>query len=978
MNCKALYLLAGLAGTVMAAPSNTPTLDGHLREYDAGELRGTYTGGGGSFGAGNSISNVFVTWDATYLYVALEGTETDNKLVLLIDVDPGAGTGAETTTNWVNVTPDYIRYNDVGWRRATNAGATPFGLDYQVASEGFFNSLVRVLYNDLAAPDTSNVEVLFDAGNGSNPLGTPVDLTVYSDPAGCDPRGIEARIPWSVLYPASGRFGTVLVGDTVPMGASLRLLATLHNNNPGSSYSSSDVIPQQTSPHATFADGLLTSDTYLDVLVDADSDGQPDLAPGDLNAPQFTHASGVAGQRQLFAAFNEPLAGAATLDPTHWRVGNDTPDAVSMPATNAVLLTLTNDLPAAGSLVLVAATNVPDVIGNRRPIAYCFSPAASGLTNALTVRFVLETASGLGLNPGASNYFINGGSYPLAFGYPPATSAPLAVLGGTLHYLDVLFPPGTPATLSYKYSGQLANTGTNNYEAVRLADYASAARVLTLPVGAASLTITDHLGAAAAPWRPATTNTFYSDLYADGQRGAAGVRARTVVKFQLDLSQRNRSGLARVILQGSDPLRGFNLDGTLPVGVSDYAGSGAVGWTLGGLTLFDDGTHGDTNANDGIYALDWAFTPDGQDTALVPDAPNSLVGGDFGGPPPFFGAAWIDQGSPRSVAYKFYLLRNDSSVLESPAANLELYLQPTTGTNLVLSPFLWDNNDLPPPPPSNAPALRSVSFTNGTARVVFTNVTTETQHGVQLSTHLAGPWLDFGHRANGAGTWTAVVQGASSTAEHYRAFAGMPQAFRGVRVEPNPLPATGGTLRITYRQHNRGLAGDRAVQVAGTFSGWNPVPMTFTGDGTWIYDAAISEASSTNIEFKPRNLSGSTWEGVGGGGDNYRAYKGYGRATWTPNSPTNGELLTIQYDAAGTPLATASTVNAWVWFDENAGAAGNRAMTNLGGSVWTLGFPVPTNAFHSVDLVFNSAGLLWDSENDNTGRANRIFITPTP
>ena len=53
-------------------------------------------------------------------------------------------------------------------------------------------------------------------------------------------------------------------------------------------------------------------------------------------------------------------------------------------------------------------------------------------------------------------------------------------------------------------------------------------------------------------------------------------------------------------------------------------------------------------------------------------------------------------------------------------------------------------------------------------------------------------------------------------------------------------------------------------------------------------------------------------------------------------------------------------------------------MTNLGGTVWTLGFPVPTNAFLSVDFVFNSAGVMWDSENDNTGRANRIFITPTP
>ena len=57
--------------------------------------------------------------------------------------------------------------------------------------------------------------------------------------------------------------------------------------------------------------------------------------------------------------------------------------------------------------------------------------------------------------------------------------------------------------------------------------------------------------------------------------------------------------------------------------------------------------------------------------------------------------------SPRSVIYKYYVVKNDNSVLESPASNIELYLQDAAATNVVLSPFVWDNETLPLPPPTN-------------------------------------------------------------------------------------------------------------------------------------------------------------------------------------------------------------------------------------------------------------------------------------
>ncbi len=981
MTSKALFLsaIALVSSIAFATPPQTPILDGRMNEYDDADHRASYTGGLGSFGAENYLSDIYVTWDSNYLYVALAGAENNNKLVLMLDVDPGSGTGATTTTNWLTG-PTYITFNDVGWE--ANATAPAFGLDYMVASEGFYNNTVRIIYDGVDAPDSNNVISLFDSGNGGTPLGTPVDMAVYGDATACTLKGYEARIPWSVLYGANtGRFGTVNGGEIVPQGATIRLFANLHNNTPSAPYSASDSIPLQTN----YAAGLLISDTYLDLIIDTDLDGFPDVAAGDVNAPWIRYASGVSSQNQVFVQFNEPVQDTSATDTNNWLVGGAQPGAVTMLTTNTLVLTLTNELPAAGTLALITTTNIADQTGNQRLTGYCLTPSASGLTNTLTVRFVLESASGLGLNPGASNYFINGGSFPLEFGYPPSTSSPLAVLSGTVLYRDVIFPPGTPATLSYKYSGQLTNTGTNNYEAVRLTDYANASRVLTLNSTVSSMTITDYLGAAAGPWRDPATNTFYAALYADPNRGAAGVRNNTVVTFALNLSQRNRSIISRVIVQGSDPLRGFNLDGTTPVGVSDYAGSGAVGWNVGGIQLYDDGTHGDTLSNDGIYMRDWLWSVDGTDasTLFEPDYPYSLVAGGFSGPPPFYGANWTDGRSPRSFKYKFYVVKNDLSYLESPTTDQEYYLEDGAGTNITLATFTWDNEALPLPPASNSPALiHPVIVSSNQVRVLFSNETNELQHGIWIATNLLQGWMDFGQRAAGSGgSWTALVNNANPGAEFYAAFAGPAQAYQGVYIENAPLPSTGGTLRLWYNQHSRGLAGDRAVQMAGSFNGWSPQPMTYAGNGSWYFDAFITPAAGSNITFKPRNLSGSTWEGFNGGGTDYITYKGFGRCIWSPLYPTNGEALNIDYDTATGPLMNATSVFAHIGYDEGWLDTADYPMTNTGGTAWNTVIAVSTSRTLSVNIIFNgqtngSATVLWD--NETAGRFNRAFITPRP
>lgn len=968
-----------LALPALATPPNTAVLDGRPTEYDDEDLRASYTGGGGAFGAGTYITNLYVTWDADYLYLALQGAEVNDKLVIMLDVDPDAATGATTTTNWTGVAPPFIEYNDVGWKKSDDLGAVAFGLDYQIASEGFYNNIIRILYDGVALPTTDTVEKLFDAGNGATPVGSPVDMAVQSDSTSCGLKGFEARIPWAVLYPTNGpaanRFGIVSPGEVVPAGAKLRLFANIHNNNPSSAYSSNDTIPEQVSPNASWSGGLLITDTYLDVLVDADDDGYPDLASGDVNAPFIRFASGVQNTRTVFVQMNEPLNATTATEVNHWRVGTDMPGGATMIGTNVVVLTLTNDLPAAGTIVQVTATNVQDVAGNQRLAEYCLNPSAAGLTNTLTVRFVLETASGLGLSPGASNFFINGNTFPLELGYLPATSSPLSQLSGTLYYRDVTFPPGSSTELRYKYSGELISTGTNTYEAVRLADFAYASRKLTLPTNATTLVVTDYLGAAAAPYRNPATNTDYNALFSDPQRGDAGVRQRTTVLFQLDLSGRNRDGITRVLLQGSDPLRGFNANDQLIPG--DYAGSLTPPWEDGGITLVDDGTLGDLVADDGIYSREWVFSTNGYDSVIEPEYPHNLVGGGEFTDPYFGDSYWVARRSPRSVIYKFYVVRSGPSALESPASNLELYLEDPNATNIVLPPFVWENEDLPLPPPTNSPTMIApVILASNQVRVLFSNVPSELQHGVQISTNLGQDWMDFGHRASGSGgNWTMLVQNANPGAEFYRAFAGPPKSNIGLYFTPNPLPSTGGTLRVWYRQHGRSLAGERDVRLSGSWNGWGPAqPMTFAGDGAWFYDLPVGEAASSTVVFKARTMSG-IWDS----GPDVYAYKGTGRATWTPNSPTNGEVLTITYDNSTGNLTNSPTVSAWLGFDETWAEASAIPMTNIGGTTWQLSLAVPTNRVLSVNFVFrNAAGTIWDNESSPGGRQYRVFIQPAP
>jgi hypothetical protein len=978
---KKTFLFCGLilaATMAWATPANTAVLDGKPIEYDSTDLRASFVGAS-SWGPNGTLTNLFVTWDSNYVYVALQAWQADNnKLVVLIDVDPDAGTGATTTTNWTSVLPDYIQYNDYGW---VNGGT--FGLDYMVASEGFYNNAIRINYDGAAAPSTSNTDSLFDSGNGSTPAGTPVDMASLNDATACPLKGFEVRIPWSTLY-SSNRFGTVETNELVPRGASLRLLAGIHNNDPASAYSSPDTIPNQVVED--FTNGVVTAATYMDVLLDTDTNGIPDMLSGDVNAPYISAVSGAAGGSSIYVDFNESVTLSTIEMLANWDVGGAAPISAIAQGASSVLLGLATPI-ADTNLLSVRASGVEDAAANSRDVGYCLFPAASGIPSAVTVTFQVNTNSGMGVSSTHSRptaFFVNGSALPLVWGTPPLQTNSLVAIPGSNGWatVDVTFKPGSPSELEYKYTGVI--NGTNNYETVNLAAFAAAARRLTLNTNGSPQTVVDYLGAAGYPLRnPADTNVppAHNRLYEDPQRGDAGVRVRREILFQLDLSLYVHTNLMRVCVAGSDPLRGFNYTGGTETPNSDFPeGDGWSGWTRWtdlGIELTD----GD---GDGIFTGSWAWSTNGFDSTTVPGAPNSLVGGDWDTYP--YTGTWVDRRSPRSFIYKFYVITENSNHYESPLSDIEYYIvDPDETAQILLDPFQWDNDGLPIPPPSNAPTLTGVMYTGTTPVVAFENVLTEGAHGVRVSSNVLDNvegYADYGILATristngGVAQWTADVLNASDVKEFYAPYAGLAPDQTPDYWVPSFIPATATTWRVYFSQINTDMQGHRNLAITGPFAGWGDgTPMTFIGNGSWMVDVALAAGVEDVLEYKVR--SGDSWLG----GDNLKAIRGGAGATWTPDQPAAGGLFTLTFDAAGTTLVTATNLQAHVGYDTDWHDTVDLPMTNTAGTVWEYTFTVVSNATVSVNWVFNGyldgeTTLTWYSPNADWKAFLDSFVNP--
>ncbi|MCB1070553.1 MAG: hypothetical protein H7A43_03300 [Verrucomicrobia bacterium] len=988
------FLATIAAMTVWATPPNVPVLDGRATEYDDVDLVSSFTGAVSDplnvepWGPDNALTNLYVTWDESNLYVAVNAyvstSDVPNKVAIMLDVDPEAGTGATTTTNWLTG-PGYITYNDVAW--SAYVGGTPFGLDYIIASEGSSHNLIRVLYDGIMDPDTNNVISVVDTYEGISATGVVLAASIAKTTPAYPLNAVESKIPFDILFSANtSRFGTVEAGEVVPRGLTIRLFANMHNNLPADLYSSPMVIPPQESVNASWSAGFLISDDYVDVVIDADSNGLPDVAVGDVNAPWIKALIGAAGQSQAFAQFNEEVTEESVTNAASWMVDGVAPTSVTVLQGDLVRLDLANPLPASGNFIIISSDEVEDAASNSKFSYNFLNPVADGMQTSVTVRFVLETASGMGASPGASNFYINGSNFPLEWEFPPAKSSPLSPLSGSLYYRDVTFLPGSSTQLFYKYSAELSSgsgAGTNNYEAIRLNDFANASRTLVLPTDGSMLVVTDYLGAAAAPLRDQNNFDDYSSLYYDARRGDAGVRQRAEVLFRVDMSGRNLAGVTRVILMGSDPLRGFNNAADFaPADWSDYPPND-VSWSEAGLEMYDDGTHGDEVLGDGIYSREWAFTTSGTDSTLVLGSPNSLVGGE-NGTSPYFGS-WYDLRSPRSFDYKFAIYKSgtDTALLSPEGANLTYYLGETE-TNVIMNIHEWSNNDLPLPPPSNAPTMLGLEFSNGTATVVFDNEPGELDHGVEVAFDLVNDgWRDHGLRGVATdGLWKAYMPGVSTTNINFQAYSGPAPERTTTWWTPNPVPATGATVQVWFSQIGRENRGIPQVFFHGSLTAdgsidennWFSRPMTFLGNGLWTVSmdvAALTNGTKDQIRFGFRNELNGNWDGNywPGGSENYRMIVG-SRATWTPENPGAGDLLTVTYDATGGVLEGGTNVYIHSGYNKYEGTdwvvAYETPMTNTGGETWTTTVQMPTNGFKTFNMLFRNLGdtTTWDSEYD--------------
>lgn len=400
-----LWPVVFAADFCLAVPPIKPGFDGRLIEYDTTDLRGTFIGTPAWSGA--AMSNLYVTWDETNLYIALQCRMNNTKVSVLMDVDPGQGTGATTTTNWLAGDNVLFVYNDNGWKKSDAPGAIPFGLDFNIATEGWYNSVTLALYDGVVVPSTNNGRRLFDmqdVGNGSVPIGTAVEMVVLKDNTTNKLKGFETRIPWNIVYGNNtNRFGVVDPGKIVPAGATIRLFANIHNNSSATSFSAPDTIPQQTSANASYnaGTGLLITDDYLDVMIDQDFDGFPDLAPGDINAPYLVKLTGVAGSTTITGVFNEAVSESTATLTSNWTVSGFSVQSVQQLSPNRVAVNLGSPLPAAGALIYVQTRGIEDVAGNVRDADnYLITRSSVYLSSYQSMAVAGDFQ---GWNPGATN-----------------------------------------------------------------------------------------------------------------------------------------------------------------------------------------------------------------------------------------------------------------------------------------------------------------------------------------------------------------------------------------------------------------------------------------------------------------------------------------------------------------------------------------------------------------------------------------------
>jgi hypothetical protein len=196
----------------------------------------------------NDLNALWMTWDETYLYLAVQGIVYNNSWILYLDTDPG-GPNGEANLTAINA-----------WERgATFTGG--FRADFQYGCYQHQGPFDSDSFFRIDSPATST--------NFSGSIITAFDSSHFFYLNG----GSELAIPWDVLY--------ALGPGNVPPGAAMSLVASICWDPEPNGTLGGDSAPDNISA------SLPVIDSWISFTVDADGDGLPDDPPAEVGAPEI-------------------------------------------------------------------------------------------------------------------------------------------------------------------------------------------------------------------------------------------------------------------------------------------------------------------------------------------------------------------------------------------------------------------------------------------------------------------------------------------------------------------------------------------------------------------------------------------------------------------------------------------------------------------------------------------------------------------
>ncbi|MBZ0269212.1 hypothetical protein K8I85_13745, partial [bacterium] len=238
------------------------------------------------WGFNNDLNQIHVTWDASFLYVAVDAIIWDNNTILLFDYKAG-GMTAMTELN--------------SWRR-------------NFVFQGLRPDLFLATWDNNTQPQVWSVQPGSENSVSEQPAGSFQTAATFAD--GTQGRAMEAAIPWSIVFgEASTPTFLPSLGDTVwpiPAGIdTLRVVAVLTAGGDGTG--GPDSAPDNLQGHQEDSAQQVTIDNWINIVLDTDGDDivdfDVDVRDAALQRMSFRVRPPVRGVRQEISdvRFNAPI-----------------------------------------------------------------------------------------------------------------------------------------------------------------------------------------------------------------------------------------------------------------------------------------------------------------------------------------------------------------------------------------------------------------------------------------------------------------------------------------------------------------------------------------------------------------------------------------------------------------------------------------------------------------------------------------------